>query len=158
MNSLTTLCRRDAWNQLDAGCISDVCDMADNRYVIKRENLKKRGFVDSVLIWIKIIKFITNYWWFIYLWSISQKIHPVFLIFSSLVSLATYDIQLVLKWLHDKPLTKPESDSIGSTWITLSQTFCHLVSNTVQGLKQSSLIQVFLMPQNHTMNNCLTYT
>ena len=31
MSLLTTLGRKDAWNKLDAGCISDVCDKADNR-------------------------------------------------------------------------------------------------------------------------------
>ena len=37
-----------------------------------------------------------------------------------------------------KPRTKPESDSIEPTWITLSLTFCHLVNNTVHGFNPLS--------------------
>ena len=143
-----SLCRRDAWNKLDAGCISDVCDKADNRRpddskecqknVIKRENLKKRGLVDSVLIWIIIIKFITNYLWFIYLWSIPQKIHQEFLIFSSWVSGLLMIYSVYWSGCMIKPLTKPELDGIGSAWITLFLTFCHLVNNTAQGFNPLS--------------------
>ena len=104
----------------------------------KRKFKQKRGLVDSVLIWIKIIKFITNYWWFIYLWSISQKIHLVFLIFSSWVSGLLMIYSVYWSGCMIKPWTKPELDGIGSTCITRSLTFCHLVSNTVQGFNPLS--------------------